>query len=74
MLISMVGPLDPCWPEGPLAPEDVGGLAGVVIDGTIRDREALAARGFPVFQPGTHPPPATKEFAGELHVPRRSAA
>jgi 4-hydroxy-4-methyl-2-oxoglutarate aldolase len=45
------------------------GLAGVVIDGSVRDRLALARLGFPVFHLGVAPRPATKREPGELNVP-----
>lgn len=62
------------WGELMTIAAELAGLAGVVIDGTVRDREALAARRFPVFHRGTHPLPAAKELAGDLQVPVTIAA
>ena len=45
------------------------GLAGVVINGAIRDSEAIAARNFPIFAAGiTHLGPF-KDGPGEVNVP-----
>ncbi|UIF87892.1 RraA family protein [Cupriavidus sp. UYPR2.512] len=41
-------------------------LAGVVIDGAVRDREELEALGFPVFSVGTNPNGPTKNVPGNL--------
>jgi len=40
------------------------GAAGVVTDGAVRDRDAVAALGLPVFAAGAHP-----AVLGRLHVP-----
>jgi len=45
------------------------GLAGLVIDGCVRDAAALAAHGFPVFSTGLALPGATKERAGAVGAP-----
>jgi 4-hydroxy-4-methyl-2-oxoglutarate aldolase len=45
------------------------GIAGIVIDGAIRDRAEIAAMGFPLFHRGTSPRGAAKHFAGEIQVP-----
>jgi 4-hydroxy-4-methyl-2-oxoglutarate aldolase len=42
------------------------GLAGLVIDGCVRDVAALAAHGFPVFSTGIALPGATKQEAGTV--------
>lgn len=47
----------------------VRGLAGLVLDHTLRDVEEIAALGFAAFHRGTWPGPATKEHAGRLAVP-----
>jgi regulator of RNase E activity RraA len=44
------------------------GIAGIVIDGAIRDRAEIAAMGFPVFHRGTSPGGPTKDFPGEMEV------
>ncbi len=45
------------------------GLAGLVIDGCVRDVAALAAHGFPVFSTGIALPGATKDRAGAVGHP-----
>lgn len=57
------------WGELMTIAAEAAGVAGLIVDGTIRDRDALAAGGFPVFHRGTNPLPAAKEFPGELQVP-----
>ena len=44
-------------------------LAGVVIDGAVRDREELEDLGFPVFAVGTNPNGPTKNVAGRIGMP-----
>jgi 4-hydroxy-4-methyl-2-oxoglutarate aldolase len=45
------------------------GIAGLVLDGSVRDLRALQDLRFPVFHQGTDPRPATKVHAGSLAVP-----
>jgi RraA family protein len=45
------------------------GLAGVVIDGAIRDSEALRELGFPVFSVGANPRGPTKVAPGRINWP-----
>ncbi|CAG9169500.1 RraA family protein [Cupriavidus respiraculi] len=45
------------------------GLAGVVMDGAVRDSLELEALGFPVFSVGTNPNGPTKEVGGRLGHP-----
>ncbi len=45
------------------------GLAGVVIDGAVRDSLELAEMGFPVFSVGTNPNGPTKNVAGRIGHP-----
>ena len=45
------------------------GVAGIVIDGPIRDRAEIADMRFPVFHRGTSPRGPTKRFPGEVQVP-----
>ena len=45
------------------------GLAGVVIDGAVRDALELEELGFPVFSVGTNPNGPTKEVAGRIGHP-----
>jgi len=45
------------------------GLVGLVIDACVRDTDALAARGFPVFSTGVALPGATKHEPGSLGGP-----
>jgi 4-hydroxy-4-methyl-2-oxoglutarate aldolase len=57
------------WGELMTIAASAAGVAGLIIDGTIRDREALAASGFPVFHRGSNPLPAAKDVPGELQIP-----
>jgi 4-hydroxy-4-methyl-2-oxoglutarate aldolase len=45
------------------------GVAGVVIDGAVRDSEAIRALGFPMFAAGLNPNGPTKNIAGRLNHP-----
>lgn len=45
------------------------GLAGVVVDGAIRDRRELVDLGFPVYARGVHPQGPTKNNPGSINVP-----
>jgi 4-hydroxy-4-methyl-2-oxoglutarate aldolase len=45
------------------------GLAGVVIDGAVRDSLELRGIGFPVFSVGTNPNGPTKNIAGRINHP-----
>jgi 4-hydroxy-4-methyl-2-oxoglutarate aldolase len=44
-------------------------LAGVVVDGAVRDREELAAMGFPVYARAFHPQGPLKGSPGSINVP-----
>jgi len=43
-------------------------LAGLVVDGAIRDREEIAAMEFPVYARGVHPQGPVKRAAGSINV------
>jgi RraA family protein len=45
------------------------GLAGVVVDGAVRDIEELQALGFPVFAAGSCPNGPTKNIPGRVNWP-----
>ena len=45
------------------------GLAGVVIDGSVRDTEELRELGFPVWAIGANPNGPTKNIAGRINWP-----
>jgi regulator of RNase E activity RraA len=45
------------------------GVAAVVIDGAVRDSEAIRAMGFPMFAAGLNPNGPTKNIAGRLNHP-----
>jgi RraA family protein len=45
------------------------GVAGVVIDGAVRDSEAIRELGFPMFAAGLNPNGPTKAVAGRLNHP-----
>lgn len=47
------------------------GLAGIVVDGCVRDRNELAEMDFPVYACGTSPNGPYKNGPGELNVPVR---
>jgi RraA family protein len=42
------------------------GIAGVVVDGAVRDADAIAALGFPVFAAGRTPTPPNRDRMGQL--------
>jgi 4-hydroxy-4-methyl-2-oxoglutarate aldolase len=54
------------WGEVLTTGAEARGLAGLVIDGCVRDTAALAAHGFPVFAVGTALPGATKQGPGRV--------
>ena len=45
------------------------GIAGIVVDGAVRDRSELAEIGLPVFHLGTSPLKPSKDRPAELRVP-----
>ena len=45
------------------------GVAGVVIDGAVRDSEAIRVMGFPMFAAGLNPNGPTKNIAGRINHP-----
>lgn len=45
------------------------GIAGVVIDGAVRDSEAICAMGFPMYAAGLNPNGPTKSVAGRVNHP-----
>ncbi|MFO1270743.1 MAG: RraA family protein [Rubrivivax sp.] len=45
------------------------GVAAVVIDGAVRDAEAIRALGFPMYAAGLNPNGPTKNIAGRLNHP-----
>jgi RraA family protein len=45
------------------------GIAGLVVDGAVRDRDGIEALGFPVFAAGSVPTPPARDRPGELEVP-----
>ncbi len=54
------------WGEVLTTAAESRGLAGLVIDGCVRDVAALAAHGFPVFSTGLALPGATKNRPGAI--------
>jgi 4-hydroxy-4-methyl-2-oxoglutarate aldolase len=52
------------WGEVLTTAAEARGLAGLVIDGCVRDTEALEAHGFPVFATGAALPGASKLLPG----------
>lgn len=59
------------WGEVLTTAAEAAGLAGLVIDGCVRDVDALAAHGFAVFSTGIALPGATKKFPGSVGEPIR---
>jgi 4-hydroxy-4-methyl-2-oxoglutarate aldolase len=57
------------WGEVLTTGAEARGVAGLVIDGGVRDVAALAAHGFPVFSAGIALAGATKDRAGALGEP-----
>jgi len=45
------------------------GIAGVVIDGAVRDSEAIRELGFPMYAAGLNPNGPTKSVAGRVNHP-----
>lgn len=45
------------------------GIAGLVVDGAVRDSNELVERGYPVFAAGRNPAGPTKGIAGRLSIP-----
>jgi len=54
------------WGEVLTTAAESRGIAGLVIDGCVRDAAALTAHGFPVFSTGIALPGATKHRPGEI--------
>lgn len=52
---------------------EASGIAGIIIDGAVRDADALAANGFPVFSAGLNPCGPTKSIAGRVNYPISAA-
>lgn len=46
---------------------EASGIAGIIIDGAVRDADALCANGFPVFSAGLNPCGPTKSVAGRVN-------
>jgi len=57
------------WGEVLTVAAQARGIAGLVIDGCVRDVDALAAHGFPVFSSGVALTGATKEMPGSVNRP-----
>lgn len=48
---------------------EASGIAGIIIDGAVRDADALYENGFPVFSAGLNPCGPTKSVAGRVNYP-----
>ena len=57
------------WGEVLTVAAQARGIAGLVIDGAVRDIDAIAERRFPVFSRGLAIGACTKERRGALHIP-----
>lgn len=59
------------WGEVLTTAAEARGIVGLVIDGGVRDVDALAAHGFPVFSSTIALPGATKQLPGTVGTPVR---
>lgn len=57
------------WGEILTVAAQARGIAGLVIDGAVRDTEAIAKRGFPIFSRGLAIGSCTKERFGAINQP-----
>jgi 4-hydroxy-4-methyl-2-oxoglutarate aldolase len=57
------------WGEILTVAAQARGIAGVVVNGAVRDIDAIAQLGFPIFSRGMAIGACTKERIGELNVP-----
>jgi len=57
------------WGEVLTTAAEAAGIAGLVIDGCVRDVDAIAAHGFPVFSAGIALTGATKDRPGSVGQP-----
>ncbi len=57
------------WGELMSLAAQVKGIAGLVIDGAIRDQETLASTDFPVYSKGATPRGPVKASLGEVNIP-----
>lgn len=48
---------------------EASGIAGIIIDGAVRDADALSGNHFPVFAAGLNPCGPTKGIAGRVNYP-----
>ncbi|MXP49076.1 RraA family protein [Pantoea sp. Eser] len=48
---------------------EASGIAGIIIDGALRDADALAENAFPVFSAGLNPCGPTKSIPGRVNYP-----
>ena len=48
---------------------EASGIAGIIIDGAVRDADALAEKTFPVFSAGLNPCGPTKSIPGRVNYP-----
>jgi 4-hydroxy-4-methyl-2-oxoglutarate aldolase len=71
VLVVDVGPVPDrgYWGEVPTTAAQAAGLAGLVIDGGVRDVAALEAHGFPVFSSTVSLPGARKDQPGTVGAP-----
>ncbi len=73
IIVATVGEymLAGCWGEILTAAAQNKGVAGLAVDGAVRDIEAIAERQFPVFSRGLAIGSCTKERFGQLGKPIR---
>jgi 4-hydroxy-4-methyl-2-oxoglutarate aldolase len=57
------------WGELMTLQAQANGLAGIVIDGPMRDRNAVAQAGFPAFATSVNPRVGTNRRVGETQIP-----
>jgi len=71
IIVADVGGLQDAgyWGEITTVAAQARGVAGLVIGGGIRDRAAIAARGFPIWSTGICMRATVKRTAGDMNVP-----
>lgn len=69
LVLSGSGPLGAVWGEMVALGAATKGLAGVVIEGSTRDVDAIEQLGFPVWSTSVRPLGASKRASGSVNLP-----